>query len=237
MRLYLCDLKELTDAALFDAASLKVDEARKENLKRLKNLADLRRSVGAGLLLAYAFWQYRSRPQEFFAEGGRFSMEEASIEELSIQELLSVPCQDFTYRKTKSGKPYLEGEKDFFFSLSHSGQYAFCACAPVCIGADIQLMERTPKETLAARIMAQGEYEAYKKLPETEKKQEFYRIWTSKESCCKLTGRGLAQDFRKMEISADGDEIYMREEERMAYCRSFVWKENYWIAVSCMEEE
>lgn len=232
MKLYLCDLKELTDAASFDAASLKIDEARRENLKRLKNPADLRRSVGAGLLLAYAFWQYRSRPQEFWFGDGKFSMEE-----VSIQELLSIPRQDFGYRKTPSGKPYLEGEKDFFFSLSHSGQYALCACAPVCIGADIQLMERPPKETLAARIMAQGEYEAYKKLPETEKKQEFYRIWTLKESCCKLTGRGLAQDFRKMEISADGDEIYMREEERMAYCRSFVWKENYWIAVSCMEEE
>lgn len=227
MRLYLCSIKELADAASFDAASLKVDKVRKESLKRLKNPADLRRSVGAGLLLAHAFRQYRDCSQEFWSKDG-----ELSVEELSIRELLSAPCLDFAYRKTPSGKPYLEGEKEFFFSLSHSGDYALCACAPARIGADIQLMERQPKETLAARIMTQGEYEAYKKLSGIEKKQEFYRVWTSKESCCKLTGRGLAQDFREMEISPDGNIISMQKEECAAYCRSFVWKENYRIAVS-----
>lgn len=233
MRLYLCDLEELADAASYDAASLKVDEARRESLKRLKNPADLRRSVGAGLLLAYAFWQYRNCPQEFWYGGKNFP--EVNPEAPSLQELLSVPCQVPGYRKKPLGKPYLEGEKDFFFSLSHSGGYALCACAPDEIGADIQLMERQPKETLAARIMTQGEYEAYEKLSGTEKMQEFYRIWASKESCCKLTGRGITQDFREMEISVDRNVIFMEKMGCEAYCRSFVWKENYWIAVSSLQ--
>lgn len=237
MRIFVCFTDELQDAASFDAASLIVDPARKEKLLKIHSPADARRSMGAGLLLAYAFERYQKMPEDFFAgEPGA-----GRIEEIPVSELLAVPKQVFLYREAAGGKPYLEGESGFYFSLSHSGAYALCACAPFEIGADLQITDRPAGDNLAGKIMTQNEYEFYKKLSEEEKKQEFYRVFSCKESCCKLTGKGLAQGFRNMETDPERKRILINEISSIedafyctaiVMCESFIWKENYRIAVS-----
>ena len=157
MRIFVCSTDELQDAASFDAASLIVDPARKKKLLKIHSPADARRSLGAGLLLAYAFEGYQKGTGDFFARApgaGR-------IEEIPVSELLAVPKQVFLYREAAGGKPYLEGESGFHFSLSHSGAYALCACAPFEIGADLQITDRQAGDNLAGKIMTQKEFDFY----------------------------------------------------------------------------
>lgn len=242
MRIFVCSVEELKDAASFDAASLIVDPVRKKKLSQIRCPADIRRSMGAGLLLAYAFDRYQKQPEDYFSQ----SPGDKRIEEVLVSELLSVPEQRFLYREASGGKPYLEGESGFYFSLSHSGDYALCACAPFEIGADLQITDREAGDNLARRVMTQREYDFYKGLSEAGKKQEFYRVFSCKESCCKLTGRGLAQGFQNMETDPQRKRILMNEissvetvSSRRLFiaCESFLWKENYRIAVSYPEME
>ena len=87
------------------------------------------------------------------------------------------------------GKPYLECS-DFYFSLSHSGEYAVCAYGDVPLGADIQKIKETlPKHT--KKILSEEESVFLNSMSEQERRTAFYQIWARKESLIKWDGRGL----------------------------------------------
>lgn len=213
MKLYICSIEELADAASYDAASLKIDSHRKEKMSCIKSEQDRRRSLCAGLLLNYAVAQFRQETA---------CADKPAIRELSVKELLRVEKQEYDYRQEENGKPYISDKPDFHFSLSHSGDYVLCAWDLDEIGADLQCMDREVKDTLAKKVMTAEEYRMYTAMPQQKQKTEFYRIWTIKESYCKLTGKGLSQDFR--DIATD----------KISY-QADLWKENYWLAVSRYE--
>lgn len=119
------------------------------------------------------------------------------------------------------GKPYADVE-NFFYSISHSGEWVICAVDDMEIGADIQEMKvshRTfDKMALARRFYSEGEY---KRLLEydndktaaakTMQAAEFYRMWTAKESCVKLTGRGIGAGIER--YAADSLYTYVTDAE------------------------
>lgn len=99
------------------------------------------------------------------------------------------------------GKPYLP-EKDFHFSLSHSGDYAICAFSDTPIGADLQqVKEKLPLQT--RKILSVEEKEYLEKIPATERVQAFYRLWAMKESLIKWDGRGLRLPLEQLSFVAD----------------------------------
>lgn len=227
MRIYICSIEELTDAASYDAASLKIEPNRKEKLTHIKKEADKRRCVGAGLLLNYVLYQFRS-----FPAAKEENCAQIVLQEVSIKELLEAPTQEYRCQKKENGKPFLAEEENFFFSLSHSGDYVLCAEAPFEIGADLQLCEKEVKPGMAQKLLTEREYEAYTALPELEQKKAFYFAWTIKESGCKLTGKGLAQVFDHMEILWGEKKLLFSEENSSAVFFAGCWKENYCFAVS-----
>lgn len=217
MKLYICSIEELSDAASYDAASLKIDLYRKEKLDGIKGEKDRRRSLCAGLLLNYAVAEYKGR-QEHGMPGG------LEIIEVNVQELLRTQKQEYDYKQTENSKPYISDMSDFHFSISHSGDYALCAWDFREIGADLQCMDREIRNSTARKLLTEKEYKIYAGLSEQEQKKEFYRVWTIKESFCKLTGKGLSGNFHEIETE---NIFYMAD----------LWKENYWLAVSRYENK
>lgn len=234
MKIYICSTRELADAASYDAASLRINPIRREKLDKIRHMADKKRSLCAGLLLNYAVYRFRQ-------ENGKESTEKdlakgmAKIEELALSKLLTASMQEYDYRRTADGKPFLADIPGFYFNLSHSGDYVLCACGSREIGADLQKTERTVRDALAKRVLTRTEYADYHKLPEEERAKEFFRIWTIKESCCKLTGKGLAQNFQDMEVLDREQQISLRGETRKIYFHVIPWKEYYWLAISYHE--
>ncbi len=208
MIIYICSIEELNDAASYDAASLKIDSYRRNRLSFIKSEKDKMRSLCAGLLLNYAVAEYK---KECLPHG-------ISLIELSLQELLDKDKQEYEYKQDQNEKPYISDMSGFYFSLSHSEDYVLCACDRREIGADLQCMDREVKETLAKKVMTEDEYGMYVGLSKQKQREEFYRIWTIKESYSKLTGKGLAQDFRDIET-------------KKIFCHTQMWKNNYWLAV------
>ena len=212
------------DAASFDAASLKIAQCRRDKLSKIKGEADRRRSVCAGLLLNYAVALYKAEVAGT-GQGEMPKLPEAcsewenSMQEFTIQELLDTATQSYVYKQEGNGKPYIEDLPGFNFSLSHSGEYVLCVCDSVRIGADLQGMDKEVKDTLAKKVMTANEYGKYMELPPQDKKKEFYRVWAMKESYCKLTGKGLSQDFRDIDVE-------------QINCDARMFKEKYWLAVS-----
>ncbi len=92
-------------------------------------------------------------------------------------------------RYNEHGKPYLDKE-DFYFNLSHSGDYAVCIYGSKPVGIDLQkIKEDIPKHT--KRFLCKEEIEYLSLQDEFDRKIAFYRIWARKESLIKWDGRGL----------------------------------------------
>lgn len=76
------------------------------------------------------------------------------------------------------------------------------------IGADIEMIDRDREEerlrTLADRYYSEGECELVYKNGEI--RENFYRVWTEKESYLKLTGEGLS-GIRRADTSSLGNGI------------------------------
>ncbi len=85
----------------------------------------------------------------------------------------------------EGGKPYLKGGPEF--SISHSGEYAVVAVDECEIGVDIEKVFEPPK-LVAERFFSKDEYEWFLNLGCDE---DFFRIWTAKESLLKKIGTGI----------------------------------------------
>lgn len=84
------------------------------------------------------------------------------------------------------GKPYLAGESVPYFSLSHSGDWVFCAIADSEVGLDAQ--EVTPcRDKVAERWFTDTERAWLATNPD----ERFSAVWAKKEAYCKFTGFGL----------------------------------------------
>jgi 4'-phosphopantetheinyl transferase len=105
------------------------------------------------------------------------------------------------------GKPRVEGARALSFSLSHSASCAIVAIAFDSgeVGVDVEVSRpRRHLDRLAARVMTETEYAAWRTTPSPEQPGAFLRVWTAKEAILKATGHGLARPMRSFPARPSG---------------------------------
>ena len=85
-----------------------------------------------------------------------------------------------------SGKPCVP---NINYNISHSGNIVICAVSDNAIGCDVELA-RNVKGNLSDKYFS-----------DKEKKMDFFRVWTAKESYLKMTGEGICHDLKNIEVS------------------------------------
>jgi 4'-phosphopantetheinyl transferase len=108
------------------------------------------------------------------------------------------------------GKPALDlgvWHKSFEFNLSHSKDlvlYIFCLGHRV--GIDVEYIRSMPDlDNFAEQFFSPRETEVLKSLPEDEKYDAFFKLWTCKEAFLKAHGSGLMTPLSHVEISLEAD--------------------------------
>ena len=137
----------------------------------------------------------------------------------------------------ENGKLYLPGVDDFFFSLSHSGEYAACVVSDVPVGVDIQ-KKRETKANIAKRFFRLEESERIAKEPQEKQADMFFRYWTGKESYLKLTGQGLSGGLDNFFVDLDEMIIvdkYNHNQE--IFLKEYKCLEDYYISVACYSKK
>lgn len=132
-----------------------------------------------------------------------------------------------------NGKLYLPGVDDFFFSLSHSGEYAACVVSDVPVGVDIQQKKPT-KANIARRFFQCEEAESIEKQPKENQADMFFRYWTGKESYLKLKGEGILGGLDSFFVDLEAKKIidkYNHNQE--IYLKEYKCLEDYYISVAC----
>jgi 4'-phosphopantetheinyl transferase len=106
------------------------------------------------------------------------------------------------------GKPFLEGDNDLCFNVSHTDGLALLAFVRGrAIGVDIEQQSRKVEaEQLAERFFSKRERDDLKHLHGDELRAAFFRCWTRKEAYIKARGEGLSLPLDHFDVSVAKDE-------------------------------
>ncbi len=133
--------------------------------------------------------------------------------------------RDMKYTFNAYGKPYFANAEDLHFSISHSGEYAMVVLSDKEIGCDIQQIKNI-NLSIADRFFT-AEEKKYVKCTE-----DFFRIWTLKESFIKAIGKGLALPLNSFSIKGlDSDKPYCEYNRELYEFKEFDKMTGYCIAV------
>ncbi len=90
------------------------------------------------------------------------------------------------------GKPYLADYPQWHFNVSHSGDWAVCVLSTAPIGVDIEQYRAVAATDLARRYFSAEETAQLQRLSPSAQVEQFFRLWTKKESLLKAKGVGLS---------------------------------------------
>jgi len=139
------------------------------------------------------------------------------------------------YFKNKYIKNWYINEKkkplsnDIYFNISHSHDYVILAISnKYNIGIDIELKNDKREDRLKNFICNKEELDFIKE------NDDFYKIWTSKESLLKCVGTGLVNDLKKVNsLPIDG----MKEYDGKIYYSHYINYDNYSLSITIMSDE
>ena len=112
-----------------------------------------------------------------------------------------------------NGKPEAEGIQ---FNLSHSQDKAVCVVGEKPVGVDIEKVEEI-RENIAKRFFTTKENAYLDQFCEEERKREFFRLWTMKESYMKMTGEGMKLSLDRFEFDL-GETIKVYRDGTLCDC-------------------
>ena len=96
----------------------------------------------------------------------------------------------------ENDKPKIEG---ICFNLSHSHDMVVCAISEKEVGCDVEKIKKV-KGKIAEHFFTKNEAAYLQALGEEERQNEFFRIWTLKESYLKMTGEGMKLALNQFEF-------------------------------------
>lgn len=102
---------------------------------------------------------------------------------LQVRGIEGVPALDLA----PGGKPCFAEHRGLYFNLSHSRPYALCAVGDAPVGVDIEAV--CPRRESLLRALSPAELDWFQARGSLW--EDFYSLWTLKESLCKQSGRGL----------------------------------------------
>src|SRR5437588_9378587 len=115
----------------------------------------------------------------------RWSAARGTLREV-LGRALDIPPAEVVLRYRPHGKPELDPScarlaGELRFNLSHSGERALIALSRVEVGADVEWLKKRRTDDIARRFFTPGEQQRLFALPQGQREQAFFRLWTCKE--------------------------------------------------------
>lgn len=123
-----------------------------------------------------------------------------------LSERLEIPAADVVIGIDKQGRPYVNGEDDVLFNISHSGPFLAIALGWGCrsLGVDLEVFRfERPARRLARRFFEPKAARKVIDAAENDVLKVFLQYWTVKESVLKAFGTGLRTPLRQVEVQPD----------------------------------
>ena len=182
--IYIIDIDEAIGTECYERLYHCVSEERKDKINKYRFRADAKRSLYADILVRYL-----------------------ACSKLHIRN------EEVHFEESKYGKPFLRNAVNQFFNVSHSGKWVVCGWSNHEIGIDIQKIEDISID-VAKEFFCTTEYLSIIHCKSTaEQKNQFYNLWTLKESYIKYKGKGLAIPLDSFQLSIINNEIFLQSDD------------------------
>lgn len=118
-----------------------------------------------------------------------------------LSDYIQTNAESIIFSYTEFGKPFINNS-EVYFNLSHSGDWCLIAVSLIKeIGIDIEkIREIDDVLKIAEKYFALNEYEHLKSFEGIKQLNEFFRIWTLKESFIKAIGEGLSFPLKNFSV-------------------------------------
>lgn len=182
--------------------------------------------------------------EETREQAGRFHFRKDALRTLIGTLLMRYTLKkDFGYdnsmpviKKNQFGKPYLEAFSDFYYNISHSGDWVVCGADYMEIGLDIEKIGAI-ELSLAKRFFSEEEYQFILSKRAEEQTSVFYDFWTLKESYIKHQGKGLTIPLDSFSfILRDGEIILKNDGGPQLFFRQYGLDPGYQLSVCASED-
>ncbi|WP_034328790.1 4'-phosphopantetheinyl transferase family protein [Alkaliphilus transvaalensis] len=161
----------------FNQLMERISQEKRIRIKKFYHLMDLKRSLIADILVR-----------------------------CEIRKKVGLLNQAINFEVNSYGKPYLKGIDDFYFNISHAGDWVVIACDHATLGVDIE--EIKPVDlAIAKRFFSNEEYKDLIAIEKASQLDYFYKLWALKESFIKAVGRGLSIPLDAFSFKLNGDDI------------------------------
>lgn len=148
----------------------------------------------------------------------------------------------WAFERGKNGRPELTGGPDGLrFNISHTeGMVAVLVHGESDAGVDVESPWRSTNiESVSRRVFTDDERSAMLDLPEPERAERFYQLWTLKESFIKAKGKGFAMPLSKFGFAiGDGGAIEFScdpslDSDASKWSYSTIWSEAGHVVSVC----
>lgn len=119
---------------------------------------------------------------------------------------VSVSPRALELRETPDGKPFVvRPPGSVRFNLTHTGSlWALAVAAGREVGIDVERLERrVDVPSVSRRLFAPSEADCIARLPESERREAFFRCWTTREAIVKACGTGMLVPRISFEVDPD----------------------------------
>lgn len=154
-----------------------------------------------------------------------------------IHRKLHLDNTEICFGKNQYGKPFLIGNEDFHFNVSHSNEWVVCAVSDVPVGIDVEKIKPTDYG-ISERFFSEEEHNYIIRKEGQQKLDSFYDLWTLKESYIKAIGKGLHMSLKDFSIIIYNGIIFLKHQ---IGCQFYNFKQfsvdmGYKLSV-CLENE
>ncbi|MBR3771827.1 MAG: 4'-phosphopantetheinyl transferase superfamily protein [Clostridium sp.] len=153
----------------------------------------------------------------------------------ALKKHFAMEGTEIVFETNEYGKPFLKGEKNLHFNVSHSGNWVICGISDQPVGVDVEVIKERNTD-IAERFFSKKEAQAIK---DSDLGNDlFYQYWTLKESYVKAEGKGMSISFNSFSFAVDGEDISLELEGKPCHTYQFgVYKidEETWAATCSCE--
>ncbi len=173
MKVFALNIKDVPEVYLFKPLLSLVDKSKRERLVKFKFQKDLQRGLFADLLIRkFIIENYNTRNKDIY---------------FSVNEY---------------GKPYCEFIDDFYFNVSHSGNWVVCAVDNKPVGVDIEKISAIDLD-ISKNFFSDKEHNDL--MLSNYPFDYFFALWSLKESYIKFIGKGLSYPLNSFSMNISGE--------------------------------
>ena len=122
---------------------------------------------------------------------------------LGLKELYGIEehkLADLQFTTGIHGKPCLKDFPQIHYNISHTDGMVICGFSDREIGVDVERM-RPYGDGILRKVLSESENRYISELPQKEREENFFKIWTLKESYGKAVGCGIAMPLSQISFT------------------------------------